>query len=129
HHYTGQQLRRAFRAGGAEVLLCSDPAEVLRALETSAAALIFLDCDNTCAPLARQVLMEMGSAPQRPPVVLLSVTKDKGPLLGLMQDHEIGHIVPKHAVRADYHLLDERQLLVTWKKLVTGDIFGVEKYL
>lgn len=126
---TRRQVARALHAGGMDVRFPQSLGELRDFLGVEPADLLILDADCVAGETFEQSLTMLGG-PTRPPVVLLSVGQDKAALVHLIQRHDIVNLVAKHAAaRALFPVLDERELLVTCRKLVHRDIFGLEKYV
>ena len=99
--------------------------------------LLILDCDNGEARAATATLEAIGRQPRPIPVVLLSLRHDKTPMLRLLEGYDFSHLVAKHGAirvakgtsRVETAMLDERELRVTVEKVVSRDIFGIDKYI
>jgi CheY-like chemotaxis protein len=129
--HTRRQVSRALVAGGLEAQFAAGNAEARELAASAPPSLLILDADALEAPAIAEALKDLcGNEERRLPVVLLSLADDKRPLLDLIQSYEIGNLVAKHgAIRAVYPALDERELLVTCRKVLERDIFGIEKYV
>jgi hypothetical protein len=133
---TRRQVSRALGSGRMTVLHLDSPGQIEIILGQRQAQLLVLDCDNGDAAHAAQILTAVAARPI--PVVLLSLDGDKA-LLELLEGVDVTHLIAKHGAmrvatsvsgkRAPYAVLDERELLVTCEKVLTRDIFGIEKYV
>ena len=134
---TRRQIARSLRAGGMRVTFLEDPEQTRAALTEGSHRLLILDCDGDDASL-QAALHTIDSEKLDLPVILVSLRPEKGPMLSLIASHEISHLVAKHgairvskanAARPQYATVDERELRVTCDKVLSGDIFGIEKYI
>lgn len=126
---TQRQVARALHASGTRARFAHSVAE-LPLLIGPPADLAIIDCDGQDAEETEKVLTLLAEAPLRTPVILLSTGEDKGTLLDLLQRYDVGNLLAKRgALRAAYSQLDERELLVTCEKVLSKDIFGIQKYI
>ena len=112
--------------------------ETSTALRDGRHRLLILDVDGSSEESLDAALQAIGDGPAQIPVVLVSLDAEKGPMLRLLENREVSHLVAKHGAirvsksnpnRATYSMLDERELLVTCEKVLSGDIFGIDKYI
>ena len=131
---TRRQVARALRAGGMRVSFL-ESADLAKSLEQSQHRLLVLDSDDESAV---EAALQTHEKHAHLPIVLVSMRSDNGPILKLLENHDVSHLVAKHgairvakvnAARPLYSMLDERELRVTCEKALSGDIFGVEKYI
>ncbi|MCC6812074.1 MAG: response regulator [Deltaproteobacteria bacterium] len=125
-----RQISRALVSGGLAVEFADD-AEGLGALRVSKEVqLVVIDSDLEVAEEIADLIARIRASGPPVPVVLLSLGEHKSALIELFRQRDIVNLVAKHgAVRAVYPVLDERELLVTCKKVTEQDIFGIEKYI
>jgi len=130
HRQTRRQVARALLSAGITVRFIEDQGADFAASAGPPPDLIVLDCDNNDLLAVENVLASFSHGRPCPPVVLLSLGANKGPLIELIRKHDIGNLVAKHgAIRAVYPVLDERELLVTCEKVIQRNIFGIDKYI
>jgi hypothetical protein len=126
---TRRQVARALTSAGINTRFFEQAAQV-RELLAFSPQLLILDCDNPSPTLLEETLAILEEAGNPCPVILLSMSSNKGPLMSLIQRHDISNLVAKHgAIRAVFPVLDERELLVTCEKVIKRDIFGLQKYV
>jgi hypothetical protein len=126
---TRRQVARALHSGGILSQFCEQPSQIAELLGRKP-ELIILDCDSPTPTLLEETLSILETAGNPCPVVLLSMSANKTPLMALIQKHDIGNLVAKHgAIRAVFPVLDERELLVTCEKVIRRNIFGIDKYV
>jgi hypothetical protein len=114
---TKRQVRRALQAGEISV------SEEVSSSHTT--DLLLIDTENA----DEQVLKALLRARANVPVVMLSLGSPSH-VVDLVQRFEIDNMIAKHgAARAIFPVVDERELLVTCKKILANDIFGIEKYV
>ena len=116
---TRKSLCRTLQAAGVAVTCMDALPDVLAWKAKPAGALVFID-EGMLRTAGPDVLRQRIGADTR--IVMLNGSLDDADVARLVRDH-VDHVVD---VRDD---LDERGLLVTSTKLLTGDIFGLEKYL
>jgi anti-sigma regulatory factor (Ser/Thr protein kinase) len=130
HRQTRRQVARALLSAGITVRFVEKDADLETIQGGTPPDLIVLDCDNHGLVAVEQLLQTLSEGRSCPPVVLLSLGANKGPLLSLIRKHDIANLVAKHgAIRAVYPVLDERELLVTCEKVIQRNIFGIDKYI
>jgi anti-sigma regulatory factor (Ser/Thr protein kinase) len=125
---TTRQVLRAIYSCGNECAAARTVEALLAHAESSPIALFIIDVDE---PAPARVAIDWIRA-HRPdvPVLLLSVSPDKRALFDLLAAHGLNNLVAKHgAIRAAFPVLNEHELLVTTQKLLTADIFGIDKYI
>jgi CheY-like chemotaxis protein len=125
-----RQIARALFAGGISVRFVSNAQELLDDLIANGADLAILDCDsNEIDPIGTALVQIQEKCPAIP-VVLLSLGAEKTALLDLVRQYDVANLVAKHgAIRAAHPMLDERELMVTCRKVIQRDIFGIDKYV
>lgn len=127
---TQRQIARALHASGTRAAFAHTPAELEAALAAGPPDLAIFDCDGLVVEDTERVLVALGEARAKTPVILVSTGEDKGTLLDLVQRYDVGNLLAKRgALRAAYPQLDERELLVTCEKVLSHDIFGIDKYI
>src|SRR5262252_7010584 len=110
-------LRRSLAAAGSAVEFVDEAADVL-ALPDPRADLLFVDEPTRHPVQLEQVLERLGSR-----VILLADGVDHEPALALLRARGCDHLIARTGV------VDEEELMVTIVKLLSGDIFGMEKYM
>jgi hypothetical protein len=124
-----RHITRAVLSSGSDVRIVSTTDALQSALDERAPDLLILDCDADPSHL-ESVLQGFAKLPGKVSVVLLSIGVDKQSLAELIRRNDVSHLVAKHgAIRAVYPMLDERELLVTCEKLISRNIFGLDKYI
>jgi CheY-like chemotaxis protein len=130
---TRRQIARALQAIGVEVEFVKTAPEIWQCIDRRAPpSLIIFDCDEDEAQFEGLLagLAGSGGSGGSVPVILLSTTWDKTPLLELVRRYDMGGLVAKHmALRAAHPMLDERELSVTCEKVLRREIFGIDKYI
>lgn len=135
---TRRQVARALRSGGMAVSFLDSAEDIQAAVASNQHNLMILDCDSGTPKAVDAALVALSSSPRPMPVVLLSLRPDKGPMVQLLEGYDVSHLVAKHgAIRVSkdsgarpvYAMLDERELLVTCDKVLSKDIFGIDKYI
>jgi hypothetical protein len=138
---TRRQVARSLRAGGMRVTFLESPEQVDRVLGSGSHRLLIVDCETSepkTFEVALAALAKLDTLDTPTFLILLALQPDRSPLVQLLKTYDIAHLVAKHsavrvaktnATRPDYAMLDEHELLVTCEKALTGDIFGLEKYL
>ena len=108
-------LRRALKAVGSRVEFADD----FTPEKASGAALIIIDqdCRRNSDPGAIQVVGEGGK------IIIMGESLADDEVLSVLRQLPMNHII------TDAHAPDESELVVTTVKLLSGDIFGVHKYL
>ncbi len=113
-----RRLKRSLHATGATVEFCSTLAEA-GAREDAPPSLLFLDQDSrqdAALPHLLQVMDKQGK------VVIIGESIADDEFVDLMRQQPFDHVM-------DAEDPDENEILVTSVKLLTGDIFGLDKYL
>lgn len=113
-----KSLCRALQAAGVAVA-CMDVLSDALVWPSSLGSLVFIDAGTLRAAGADVLRRRIGTDSR---IVMLNGSLGDVDVATLVRDH-VDHVVD---VRDD---LDARDLLVTFTKLLTGDIFGLEKYL
>jgi hypothetical protein len=110
-----QTLRRTLNAAGSDVEFIDQLTEE----QATGAAIIIIDqdCRKDSDPRLIQVVGQGGK------VIVIGDSLDDDEVLMLLRNQPMDHVI------SDPHATDERELLVTSVKLLSGDIFGVDKYL
>jgi CheY-like chemotaxis protein len=127
---TRRQISRSLHAGGMDVVFLERPQEIPDVLKANAPRLVLIDTDNTELSGIEVALAGLVELHHHFPIILLSLGANKATLVELLKRSEIGNLVAKHgASRAVYPVVDERELMVTCQKVITRDIFGIEKYV
>lgn len=130
HRPTQRQIARALTSGGYSLNFLKNEDEIAQSLKTGEHDALVLDCDNGGGDIAVRALGLLASMERRPPIILLSVAANKGPILELISKFDLSNLVAKHgALRAVYPVVDEHELLVTCNKVILRDIFGIDKYV
>jgi CheY-like chemotaxis protein len=125
-----RQVVRSLRAGAFETRFASEQ-EALDGLgEHQRPDLLIIDCDSTSMERCDQVISMVSGWERSVPLVLLSKGGNREAVLNLFRKNEINNLLARQEVVHSIHpVLDERELLVTCKKLIQRSIFGVEKYV
>lgn len=127
---TQRQIARALHASGTAATFVHSRAELEQAIGARRPDLAILDCDGLAVDDTESLLVTLAETARPVPVILVSTGEDKGGLLELVQRYDVGNLLAKRgALRAAYPQLDERELLVTCEKVLSRDIFGVDKYI
>jgi hypothetical protein len=109
-------LRRTLNAGGSNVEFLDE----LPGPESPHAAIIFIDkpCrKNASVPELMQIIGEEGT------LVILGDSLEDDEFVSVLRNTTVDHVI------SDADSPDEVELVVTSVKLLSGDIFGLEKYL
>ena len=109
-------LRRTLQAGGSSVEFHDE----LPSLDTCSAAIVFIDraCRRTTpVPQLMQILGD------RRTLIVLGDSLEDAEVVSILRNTTLNHII------TDSDQPDEVELVVTSAKLLSGDIFGLEKYL
>jgi len=109
-------LRRTLNAGGSSVEFLDE----LPAAESSGATILFIDkpCrKNTPVPQLMQIIGEEGN------LVILGDSLEDDEFISVLRNTTVDHVI------TDADAPDEVELVVTSVKMLSGDIFGLEKYL
>lgn len=127
---TRRQIARALQAIGTDVEFVKTVSEMWGRVDRRAPpSLLIFDCDDGDDQL-EGFLAGLARSSGVTPVILLSTSWDKTPLLELVRRKDMSGLVAKHAaLRAAYPMLDERELMVTCEKALRRDIFGIDKYI
>jgi hypothetical protein len=121
-------VTRALVSGGAKVHTCGFAADDVRKELSQKRDLTLIDADHDSFEVSNAVNEVASRA--RDGKVLVLCRELSGTIAELILEGELDHVVAKHgglAVARD--LIDETELLVTCEKLISGDIFGLERYL
>ena len=126
HRSTRRQIARALHAGGLSVEFIGALGEIDGAAVAEAPRVLLLELDGRDAVDA--AMAHLGSAP--PAVVLLSQGSDKQVPSYVLRSAALDHLVAQRRVASGAQpSVEERELLVTCKKILTRDIFGIDKYI
>ena len=109
-------LRRTLNAAGSTVEF-SDAIDVGHA---KTAALIIIDRACRQAASIPQLMQVIGNGSK---LIIMGESIEDDELVSLLRDHPMDHVI------SDSLEMDEGELVVTSCKLLSGDIFGLEKYL
>jgi hypothetical protein len=121
-------VTRALVSSGARVHSCGFSDEDVRSEATGHCDLILIDADHDPGTVSRTVIRVVDQGSDRK--VLLLCRELSSTIADLIVDGELDHIVAKHGrIALARDLIDEAELIVTCDKLITGDIFGLERYL
>jgi hypothetical protein len=110
-------LRRSLYAAGSAVEFLNDAQELLT-LGGEPADLVLIDGASRQREAVEQVLERLDTK-----VIVLGDGVDHEDALRLLRRHRCNHLIGRE------HAVDEDELVVTTVKLLSGDIFGMEKYL
>lgn len=108
-------LERALRAAGYSLESCETPADA-----KGDAEILFIDHETrqaTNVPELLHAINDHGS------VIILGDSLESNEVATLLRERHLDHLI------SDSQNPDEAELLITTVKLVSGDIFGLEKYL
>lgn len=123
-----RSVTRALVSGGARVHTCGLAADQLESELRERRDLIVVDADHDTFGLSTAVHEIVLHGPDRK--VLVLCRELSGPIADLILDGNLDHVIAKHGgVAIARDLIDETELLVTCGKLISGDIFGLERYL
>jgi hypothetical protein len=108
-------LRRTLSATCSQIDFADSPAEA-----TGRARLVFVDAETrrSCSTATLAAMLEVGGR-----IVIVGESLEDESLVRLLRDEPLDHVI------ADDQVPDESELVVTSGKLITGDLFGLEKYL
>jgi hypothetical protein len=109
-------LRRTLNSAGAEVEFCDDPS----AAELGDAHLLFIDGEAWRQSGVDGLLDQLSSGGK---LVVLGESIEDDEVVSLLRNDRLDHVIGHH----EGH--DDGELLVTSVKLLSGDLFGLEKYL
>jgi len=108
-------LERALRAAGYDLECCESLTDA-----TSKAAILFVDHETRQATDVPELVRSVGAQGS---VVILGDSLESNDVANLLREQHLDHLI------SDSQNPDEAEILVTTVKLVSGDIFGLEKYL
>jgi hypothetical protein len=108
-------LRRTLGATGSQVEFVDSPEQA-----SSPAGLVFIDAASrrACTPEALA-----GAIAENGHIVILGDSLEDDKLVALLRERSLDHVITDEVVP------DEAELVVTSGKILTGDLFGLEKYL
>jgi hypothetical protein len=107
-------IRRALNAAGSEIEFCDRLEE-----QPASAAIIIVDRDSRQGCDERLLL----AAGQGGKIIVVGDSLEDDEVLALLRLQPLDHVI------SDLAESDERELLITSAKLLSGDIFGLDKYL
>lgn len=88
-----------------------------------------VDADEEGAHI-KTLLQRLRQARSESPTLLLSHDPENKVIVDLLSNERLNHLIARHGgVTTAQELVDENELIVTCHKLMSGDIFGIEKYL
>jgi hypothetical protein len=123
-----RSVTRALVSGGARVHTCGFGAHEIRKELAERRDLILVDADHDAFEVSNAVNEIASNARDRK--VLVLCRELSGTIADLILDGELDHVVAKHGgVAVARDIIDETELIVTCEKLISGDIFGLERYL
>jgi hypothetical protein len=126
---TRRQVGRALSSGDLGVQFAGDLAELKAVDGNVRGQLLLVEIDAPNVAAIGSLIEDVAALAAGRPVLLLSIGGND-PLLELIHRNDITNVVSQHgAVRATTPEFDERELLVTCAKTLSGDIFGIEKYV
>ncbi len=126
----GRRLGTSLRAAGNDVVRPETSLAACELIEAGAVDLVLLDCD--AMPAFHEVLE---AARGRVPVVAMSAAEDPAPLLDLVCDRGVDHLLTRTVPSDDAgghgaaSRVDTREVVVTAEKILRDDMFGLDKYL
>jgi hypothetical protein len=108
-------LRRTLGATGSQVEFVDSPEQA-----SGPAALVFVDAESrrACSSSTLAGVLTAGGR-----IVILGDSLEDDALVKLLRDEPLDHVI------TDEDVPDESELVVTSGKLMSGDLFGLEKYL
>jgi hypothetical protein len=115
-------VTRVLKAVGMTTVVCEDPSLTEQWMERSRPDLVVYDIGSD-TPESRRVITELTTEESAPSLILLSEGSDVPMLRDLLTSASGYNLVLKNG------LIDNGDLLVTARKLVGRDIFGIDKYL
>jgi CheY-like chemotaxis protein len=134
---TRRQVARALRSGGMKVEFLKDEAQIRERLSSRGCDLLVLDCDDGGSKSVKAALRAIESSSTQLPVVLIALHSE-APFIDLLDKWEVSHLLAGHGAlrvangglgRPAHAVLDERELFVTCDKVLSRDIFGIDKYI
>lgn len=123
-----RQASRALGSGGFDVKSLSAEQPDLDQRLAEPNALIVVDSAVEAAPVI-EALSRLDPAQPRPSLLVLTCEIANTELAELLTNSGVNNFVARRKGIDGDEGLDERELLVTARKLVTRDIFGLDKYL
>lgn len=134
--FTRRQLGCALSSGGLEARFVERTGDFAKLAEDTGSGETFIglmDVDSLGIADLVNLLPELFTPREgspRPQLLLLCNAPDRTLLSELMKEYSLMQLLAKHATKSNGEpALDEREMLVTCRKLVEGDIFGLEKYV
>jgi hypothetical protein len=123
-----RSVTRALVSGGARVHTCGFAASDVRNELSERRDLILIDADHDAFEVSNAV-NEIASY-ARDCKVLVLCRELAGTIADLILEGDLDHVVAKHGgVTVSRDIIDETELIVTCEKLISGQIFGLERYL
>lgn len=121
-------VTRALVSGGARIHTCGFGADAIDKELSESRDLILIDADHDSFEVSNAVsVVEQRGCDQK---VLVLCRELSGTIAELVLNKELDHVVAKHGgVSVSRDVIDETELIVTCEKLISGDIFGLERYL
>src|SRR5262245_42051586 len=122
-----RSVTRALVSGGARVHNIGFGDDVIRAELDRQRDLILIDADHDSFEVSNAVDQ---IAKQEDRKVLVLCRELSGTIAELILNRDLDHVVAKHGgVAVARDIIDETELIVTCEKLISGRIFGLERYL
>lgn len=126
---TRKQIARALGSGAIDFLSSSslEELEAMHQKQPFDLWMVELDAtpENAAANIEKAAKLAAGK-----PLLLLSFSNSHAPIVELLRRNDVTNLISQHgAIRTSVVEFDERELLVTCKKAISGDIFGIEKYI
>jgi len=123
-----RSVTRALVSGGAKVHTCGFASNEVRNALGDRCDLILIDADHDSFEVSNVVTEISNLGADRK--VLVLCRELSGTIADLILDGDVDHVVAKHGgVSVARDIIDETELIVTCEKLISGDIFGLERYL
>lgn len=123
-----RSVTRSLVSGGARVHNCGFATDMVAQHMTEKPDLILIDADHDSFEVSNAVTVVEENAGDHK--VLVLCRELSGTIAELVLNKELDHVIAKHGgVSVSRDLIDETELIVTCEKLISGDIFGLERYL
>jgi len=113
-------------SAGLPYYLASDLSQLEVVLTSERVGVSLVDCDQLDLETLERIVARL----QEVPVALISSNGSKGPLGSLLDRPGVGRALGRYcALQVMEPPFDERELVVTSRKLLSNDIFGIAKYV
>lgn len=119
-------VSRVMRAVGVDLVNCTSTADIHRWIDSTLIDLIVYDLEGMAADQSEALVQMVNASPNAPALVLLNAQMMGGSLSQMLDHGPCRNVIAKVAQEGT---LDISELLLTTRKILDNDIFGVEKYL